>query len=111
MSETSVPAATTPTTINIKGTYSEKIEIFGIVISHHTGSFDFSKPLQNESWSQTYGPVTITAAYSAADDDITVTASAFSLSVTLFKQKVVVNQSFHLEVDRGNEVDGTVSIS
>lgn len=95
-------------TIEIKGSYSQKTEIFGITISHHTGNFDVTKPLGGASWSQGFGPATITE--SIEGSVITVAISAFGASQTLFKTNIEGHNDFKIELDSGNFVKGTVTI-
>ncbi len=95
--------------IHISGDYSQKTEIFGKVISHHTGNFNFTKPLGDASWSQHVTVATINE--SVTDGIVTVTISAFGQSVPLFKTGTQGHNNFKIELDSGNFVKGTVTVS
>jgi hypothetical protein len=96
------------TEVHITGTYKEKIEIFGIVVAHHKGNFDVTKPIGDVTWSQHFGPVTITEAVSGGE--ATISLSAFGQSTAIFKKGVTGTNKFKIEIDRGNEVDGQITV-
>jgi hypothetical protein len=95
--------------IHIKGDFSQKTEIFGKVLSHHTGNFDFTKTLGDSSWSQHLNVGTITE--SVTNGIVTVTLSAFGHSVQLFKTGTQGHNNFKIELDSGNFVQGTATVS
>lgn len=96
------------TTVEIKGTYHQKTEIFGWVISQHSGNFDIKKQVGDTHWTQTFGPVTLTEAVTGGV--VSITASAFGFNEVLFHANAVVKQSFKIELDHGNYVTGTVAV-
>jgi hypothetical protein len=95
--------------IHVTGHYEEKIEIFGIVVGHHKGTIDFKKDVGGATWSQHFGPVTITEA--VAGTEATVSVSAFGQHEVIYKTGLTGSKHFKLELDRKNLVEGDAAIT
>ena len=94
--------------IEIKGDWKQKFEV-GPIKWHNHGTFHINRDVTGLSWSQTQGLITLTE---AIDGDVaTVTVSAFGHSFPVLSANVVGHNKFKLELDSGNLVEGTVTIT
>jgi hypothetical protein len=97
------------TSVRITGSYSQKTEIFGRVISHHAGTFDVTKEVGESSWSEPLGPFA-KVTESIKDGKVVLTVTAFGHAENLFSVSLHGEKKFKIELDRGNFVQGTASV-
>jgi hypothetical protein len=97
------------TSIRITGTYSQKTEIFGRVISHHTGTFDVTKEVGDSSWSEPLGPFA-KLTESIRNGQVVLSVTAFGQAETLFTASLHGEKKFKIELDRGNFVEGKAAV-